>query len=97
LSVTSSGFMAAIALGITGFGLAAAFPIVLGIIGDRFVRWSGTAFGIALTIALMGNISINYVTGIITESFEINSYSWVLVITGICTTTLILISFSKYR
>ena len=97
LSTTSSGIMAAFALGLTGFGLAAAFPVVLGIIGDRFVRWSGTAFGIALTIALIGNISINYVTGIITESFEINSYSWVLIITGICTTALILISFSKYK
>ena len=95
LSVTSSESTTIISLALAGFGMAAAFPIVLGIIGDRFSKWSGTAFGIALTIALLGNIFINYLTGMITENYGIGSYSWMLVISGICTTVLILISFSK--
>lgn len=97
LSVTESGLMAIFALGLTGFGLASAFPVVLGIIGDRFVKWSGTAFGIALTIALLGNISINYLTGVVTESTDIGTYSWMVIIAGLCTIALIIISFSRYK
>ena len=97
LSFTSSWILTILALALTGFGLAAAFPVVLGIIGDRFVKWSGTAFGIALTIALIGNILINYLTGLVTETFEIGAYSWMLILSGGCTTALILISFSKYK
>ncbi|MCG8311031.1 MAG: MFS transporter [Cytophagales bacterium] len=97
LSVASEKLIIIPALCLIGFGLAAAFPVVLGIVGDRFVRWSGTAFGIALTIALLGNISINYFTGIITEAYEIGAYTWMVIITGICTSVLIIISFSKYK
>ena len=97
LSVTESGPVTIFALGLSGLGLAAAFPVVLGIIGDRFVKWSGTAFGIALTIALFGNMLINYLTGIVTESTGMSAYSWMLIITGICTTLLIIISFSRYK
>ena len=80
-----------------GFGLAAAFPVVLGIVGDRYAKWSGTAFGIALTIALLGNISINYLTGLITESTSIGAYAWMVMITGLFTMTIIIFSFSKYK
>ena len=80
-----------------GFGLAAAFPVALGIIGDKYAKWSGTAFGIALTIALLGNITINYLTGIITESTDIGAYAWMVIATGFCTTILIIYSFSKYK
>lgn len=97
LSYTSSEVMTIISLALTGFGLAAAFPIVLGLIGDRFASWSGTAFGIALSIALIGNMFINYLTGIITESFEMGSYPWMLLLSGACTTALIFISFSRYK
>lgn len=97
LPMTESGPVTIFALGLSGLGLAAAFPVVLGIIGDRFVKWSGTAFGIALTIALFGNMLINYLTGIVTESTGMSAYSWMLIITGICTTLLIIISFSRYK
>jgi len=56
-----------------GVGLSAGFPIMLGFVGNRFTQLPGTAFGIALVIALLGNILINYIAGIIAGKFGINS------------------------
>ena len=51
-----------------GLGLAAGFPVILGYIGQLYAQLSGTAFSIALVIALLGNTLINYFFGIIAES-----------------------------
>jgi len=95
LSVTDSQLMTFLSLSLAGLGLAAGFPVVLGTIGDRYAKLSGTAFGFALTIALLGNMIINYITGLATEKFGIAAYSWMLVISGIFTTGLILITFLR--
>lgn len=94
-SISYNEILLAASLVLTGIGLAAAFPVVLGIIGDRYANWSGTAFGITLTIALLGNIIINYITGIVTEKYSFHSYSWILVCTGLCTTIMIIIGLLK--
>ena len=39
---------------ITGLGLAAGFPVILGYVGQLYANLSGTAFSIALVIALDG-------------------------------------------
>lgn len=54
-----------------GAGLAAGFPIMLGMVGEKFRELSGTAFSIAFTIALIGNMIINYSMGIIAQNFGI--------------------------
>jgi hypothetical protein len=41
-----------------GAGLAAGFPMMLGILGNTYSSLSGTAFGLVLTIALLGNMLI---------------------------------------
>jgi len=97
LTFATSEILTIISLALSGFGLAAAFPIVLGIVGDRFAQWSGTAFGIVLTIALLGNIFINYITGLVTEAFGIDNYAWMVIVSSVCTTGLILISFRKNK
>ena len=56
-----------------GVGLSAGFPIMLGFVGSRFAQLSGTAFSIVLVIALLGNILINYIAGIVADKFGINS------------------------
>ena len=56
-----------------GVGLSAGFPIMLGYLGARFAQLSGTAFSIALVIALLGNILINYIAGIVADKFGISS------------------------
>jgi MFS family permease len=67
-----AGFIMAIAgLLILGTGLAGGFPIMLGLVGNRYSELSGTAFSLVLTVALLGNMLINYVMGIIAKSYGI--------------------------
>lgn len=56
-----------------GGGFAAGFPVMLGLAGIRFAEFSGTAFSIILTMALAGNMIINYVTGIVVEHHGIRN------------------------
>lgn len=62
-----------ISLILSGAGLAAGFPVMLGIVGERFAAVSGKAFSVAFTIALTGNILINYLMGIVIQKYGINS------------------------
>jgi fucose permease len=80
-----------------GFGLAAGFPIVLGMVGDRFPSWTGTAFGVVFSIALIGNIIINYLTGVAAELWTIITFPIIYVISGILMLILILFSFRMAR
>ncbi|ANH83025.1 hypothetical protein A8C56_20370 [Niabella ginsenosidivorans] len=71
LTFGNSFFTAASGLILTGAGLAGGFPFMLGYLGSRYAAASGTAFSIALTIALTGNILINSITGIIIQYYGI--------------------------
>lgn len=69
---TGTGFIMAVSgLLILGAGLAAGFPIMLGLVGNRYSELSGTAFSFVLTVALLGNMLINYMMGIIAKNFGI--------------------------
>ncbi|GAB6122548.1 MFS transporter [Dysgonomonas termitidis] len=74
LNYTISFPMAATSLFITGFGLAAGFPVVVGTIGSMYKETTGTAIGFALFVALSGNSILNYVVGYISRAFEISSF-----------------------
>lgn len=50
-----------------GVGLASGFPVMLGFVGNLYAAVSGTAFSIALTIALIGNMLINLAMGILIQ------------------------------
>jgi FHS family glucose/mannose:H+ symporter-like MFS transporter len=62
-----------IAMVLLGIGFAAGFPVILGLTGERFPELSGTAFSLIIAIALIGNISLNYVTGVVADSFGIRN------------------------
>jgi fucose permease len=55
----------------SGAGLAGGFPLMLGITGKHFARLSGTAFSFVFTVALIGNMLINYLMGIIVDKFGV--------------------------
>lgn len=57
---------------ILGAGLAAGFPIMLGLAGSRYAELSGTAFSFVFFIAMIGNMLINYGMGIIAQNFGID-------------------------
>jgi fucose permease len=70
---TGAGFFTAVAgLLILGAGLAGGFPIMLGLVGNRYSKLSGTAFSLVLTVALLGNMLINYMMGMLAKSFGIS-------------------------
>lgn len=53
---------------------------MLGFVGDRFIKFSGTAFSIVFVIALTGNMLINYLMGIIAQKYGINNLTNVALI-----------------
>ena len=56
---------------ILGAGLAGGFPIMLGFVGEMYADLSGTAFSFVLFIALIGNMLVNYLMGIISQNLGI--------------------------
>jgi len=59
------------ALVLSGAGLAGGFPLMLGITGKNFAHLSGTAFSFIFTVALIGNMLINYLMGIIVHRYGV--------------------------
>ncbi len=72
-----SGSLAPAAAGLVllGSGLAAGFPTMLGLVGNRYPHLSGTAFSFVLVIALLGNMLVNYSMGLIAENYGIKYLS----------------------
>jgi FHS family glucose/mannose:H+ symporter-like MFS transporter len=54
-----------------GIGLAAGFPVMLGLTGSLYAAVSGTAFSIVLTIALLGNMLVNLAMGLVAERYGV--------------------------
>ncbi len=71
LQFSASYMMAVIGLVLLGAGLAPGYPVMLGFVGDRYAAVSGTAFSIVISIALAGNMIVNYIMGIVAEAFGI--------------------------
>ena len=85
------------ALVITGVGLAAGFPVMLGYLGELYARLSGTAFSIALVIALSGNAIINYCFGLIADQYSINNLPLLLIACVSCMIILLLLIKQNIR
>ena len=71
LKTSTSLTVAVVALILLGAGLAGGFPIMFGIVGNRYSHLSGTAFSFVLVIALIGNMIVNYGMGIVAEHFGV--------------------------
>lgn len=54
-----------------GVGLAAGFPVMLGFVGNLYAEVSGTAFSIVLSIALIGNMLVNFLMGVVAEHYGV--------------------------
>lgn len=80
LSFATSFYMAVSALLLTGMGLSAGFPVMLGFVGSRYEKLSGTAFSLVLVIALTGNMLINYVMGAVVQAYGIRHLVTVAII-----------------
>ncbi len=57
---------------LTGIGLGAGFPVMLGVTASLYAERSGTAFSLVLVVSLAGNMMVNYMMGIIANRYGIN-------------------------
>lgn len=71
LRISSSYSVSVAGLVITGAGLASGFPIMLGFVGELYSALSATAFSLVFTIALLGNMLVNFLMGIVAENYGI--------------------------
>jgi FHS family glucose/mannose:H+ symporter-like MFS transporter len=78
---------------LNGAGLAAGFPIMLGLAGNRYAARSGTAFSIILTIALLGNMLVNYLMGVVADKYGIEHYTSFAFAEFVCMAVLCLLIF----
>jgi fucose permease len=62
---TREQHIAAVSVFMLGVGFAATFPTVLGFVGERYVALSGTAFSIAIAMALCGGMLMPWLAGVI--------------------------------
>ena len=100
LKAGNSFGMALAGLVLLGAGLAGGFPVMLGFAGDRYSELSGTAFSFVFVIALLGNMLINYLMGIIASTFGIQhliSVSFVELIAFVILGTIILKKIKSYK
>ena len=65
--------VAALGLVLIGAGLAAGFPLLMGWVAELYPDISGTAFSVVLTIALPGNMVLNYVMGMLSDWVGVRS------------------------
>jgi fucose permease len=63
LVTTRSAAAAASGVFLLGCGFAATFPVVLGLVADRYAALSGTAFSVVIVMALTGGMLLPYSTG----------------------------------
>lgn len=77
-----TGSVAAVytAMVLIGFGVGATFPVILNFIGGAFRDQSGTAFSIAMFIALVGQSVFNKLTG---SAFDRGEYGFLPVSLGV--------------
>ncbi|WP_297328979.1 MFS transporter [uncultured Bacteroides sp.] len=78
----SPGFIrAAMGMTIIGIGLSPTYPVILSVLGNRYPSLSGTAFSVALAIALVGQTAMNGLMGIISQYTNgINLYPYLMIV-----------------
>jgi FHS family glucose/mannose:H+ symporter-like MFS transporter len=71
VKLSGSIVTASAGLALMGAGLAAGFPTMLGLVGNRYPQLSGTAFSFVLAVALLGNMLVNYSMGQVAQNYGI--------------------------
>lgn len=82
---------------LTGVGFAAVFPVILGFVGDRHQRMSGTAFSAVLVMALMGGTALPYVTGVLGDAFGLRASLAIVPVGLICVASIFVIARPRLR
>lgn len=78
LIATRTPSLAALGVFLLGVGFSATFPVVLGLVGDRYAALSGTAFSVVIVMALTGGMLLPYTTGVLGATYGLRG-SFVIV------------------
>ena len=78
LMLSSTYGLTMLGLVLLGAGLASGFPVLLGYVGGLYKEMSGTAFSFVFVIALIGNMIINYLMGVIAQVAGMKHFSSLL-------------------
>lgn len=71
---------AAAGMVLVGMGLSATYPVILSILGSRYPALSGTAFSVALAIALVGQTLMNGLMGMLAQyTHGIATYPYLMI------------------
>lgn len=92
LIFSATTLLAAIGVFLVGAGFAGVFPIVLGWVAERFAALSGTAFSIALVMALTGGMLLPYLTGVLGDQLGLRTSLIIVPVALIFASLLLLIS-----
>lgn len=83
---------ALIAVILLGFSIAAIFPTTLGLAAARFERYSGSVFGILISVALAGGMTLPWVVGHLAAAFSLQTALLVVVVDAACIAVLLSLS-----
>jgi fucose permease len=67
----TSSYIVIAGLFLSGAGVSGGFPVMLGFVGHHFPTISATAISFVFVVALIGNMLINYLTGIIIQQYGV--------------------------
>ena len=87
--------VAALGVFLLGLGFSATFPVVLGLVADRYVALSGTAFGVVMVMALTGGMLLPYATGVLGNAYGLRGSF--LIIPGALIALATLLSVTTWR
>ena len=96
LALTTNAYLAAGAMVLLGIGFAAAFPVIVSFIAELFPGLTGTAIGIALIIALTGNMALNYGVGAASQAWGIGVFPGYLIGVLLCLSVTLLVGMKSY-
>lgn len=95
LSKTATFPMAILSMVLLGAGFAAGFPVMLGLVGERYPEFTGTAFSIVIVLALTGNTLLNYLVGLMSRTWDIQKLPLMMIFCIICMTLFITLAIRK--
>lgn len=95
--VTSSPWLAYSGIFLTGAGMAAGFPVLLGYAGDLYPRMSGTAFSILFVMALTGGSLFPYVAGVLGGAFGLRASFLMTPLALLCMLAILSVALRRIR
>ena len=97
LIATRTASLAGLGVFLLGVGFSATFPVVLGLVGDRYAALSGTAFSIVIVMALTGGMLLPYTTGVLGATYGLRGSFVIVPVALVLLATLLGIASARFR